>query len=67
MVQEVKPRPQNQVFQTQEACLDQEDMNRLGGLQVERALPDLMTLEWSVGINCEPLLDGSAAHRALWD
>lgn len=48
MVQEVKSSSQNQVFQTQEACYDQEDMNRLGGLQVERALPDLTTLEWSV-------------------
>lgn len=37
----LKPRSQNQVFQTQEACYDQEDVNRLGGLQVERALPDL--------------------------
>ena len=64
--QKSNPDLRNQVFQTQEACYDQEDMNRYEGFMLRGPSLTMTTLEWWVWINCEPLQDGSAAHRALW-
>lgn len=38
----------NQVFQTQEACYDQEDMNRFEGFMLRGASLTMTMLEWWV-------------------